>query len=1006
MVNGGGAVLVEFRREPFAILQKAVRVPWSEIVLMDNVELSLESQLSPEAAISPNNNNNNLEAANHQQQRAPSCLAHNYRLMKPSIMAGPVYRLAGRQQHQEHQEHQVRQPIPINTNQRISINSAQQTISPSALDISQNSNSNNNNQSISLVYISSRANEFMSTISMQLTPEQITVMPNELSLIHVRIVIEGNLYEQMFEPQANLTFTYAWNRRNAYRQKSFGLSTAIVSVGYEYFDCQQTIWTTKHVQIAGHDLTISEIGNGWNLNIHHRYNYRDAILQRGDGQNFDLKTDKPRKVQPLMGDGYQRQAICPYCDSGSALPQEQRLYRPQALVSAPDGSLYVGDANLVRRIESTERTVRTVLELSPQRTPQRYNLALSLTDQRLYMIDPERFQVYWVRGATTGSAAGSQASATGMGSSPTTGAPAELAGAAASAAQLMNDSGLTNGEESLVPIIGSGTKCVWTSDSSGDDSDRLANCGDGQAARQAHLIDPRALVFDIKGRMYLADGPNVRMIDLDGKIYTILGDYGQQQQQHQHQRHHHHQSQHQQQQQFPCSGEAIPMHKYVPKMPIDLAINPIDETLHVLDDNVVYKVTQDKRVQIVAGQLSHCAAVTNNGANKDVSSNRFAGEPLVRATEYSLQSAQSIGFNQNGELFISEDDQKQALSRVLIVEPEDDTISLFAGLPIDIISGSSVGSSANEQQQQQQQQDKQHISNLLPRLMASQSGAVPSAPSASSPSSSTSLQLSSGTTLGSTMSSSSATGISAARATEYKFSSIEAIAIDQRGNLIVADRIQLRLLSVEPDLPQISSSGEYELVSPDNPNELLVFNRFGHHTATREFVQASSGIALTPVANGAAHHHHLGHGHGSLSGHQHSAASTLTPLHHPFQRAQASANSNAGNSHHQNGLITKYTFTYTVNTSLGQLVSVGLVSSGNKISIYREGPHHQVRMIETAFGGQCKLDISRSGQVHSLSTYGPNRSPCCTCVRPADSNSNSPSAKTPPARCECMITTN
>lgn len=44
MVNGGGAVLLELRREPFAKQQRAVRVPWNEIVLMEAVEMELEGE--------------------------------------------------------------------------------------------------------------------------------------------------------------------------------------------------------------------------------------------------------------------------------------------------------------------------------------------------------------------------------------------------------------------------------------------------------------------------------------------------------------------------------------------------------------------------------------------------------------------------------------------------------------------------------------------------------------------------------------------------------------------------------------------------------------------------------------------------------------------------------------------------------------------------------------------------------------------------------------------------
>lgn len=849
--------MLDFRREPFASAQKTVRVPWNEIVLMDSVEL----QLSTGQSGSGDDQTGLMLPANDEPQ-TPICTAHNYRLLRPQIKAAPK---SSRRSHSSSRLSSSGKTLATSSQTAPrAVILRESAMVQHSIQLPNSANNNNHhqdaqtqNQSVSLVYISSRANEFMSTINIQLTPpstsannlldqQQASKLPDDLKLIHLKIIVEGNLFEQIFEPQMNLSFTYAWNRRNVYRQKSFGLSTASISVGYEYFDCKHVIWSTKHIQLAGHDLSVSDIGSSWNLNIHHRFNYRDSILQRGDGLNFNLKTDKPKIVQPIMGDGYQRQLICPYCDGATGVI-EQRLHKPLALVSGPDGSLYVGDYNLIRRIDppqssagsgassgqANERVVRTVLELPANKVPARYSLALSSSDQRLYMTDSDRHQIHLIREQ------GRQQ------------ASAEL--------QQFNDSNSFTGnlnsqtgadEANLLAVVGSGHKC--------QPEDR-ANCGDGQLARSARLIEPKAIVFDLSNRMYIADGPNVRMVDVDQKIYTILGDYGATRQTNG----------------FSCSGEPIPMHKFVPSSPVDLAINPLDDTLHVLDDNVVFKITQDKRVQIVAGRLAQCPPQQQQQQQP---------RKQPRATEVYLQSAQAIVFNQNGDLFISEDDPKSTISRVSVVSPEDDTISLYAGLPVEIQQTRSTSGPMltptvdsvhldDEQQQPasssqiQAQLDKQRSSNVLPMSQPT-------------------------------------------RANDYKFSSVSSIAVDQQGHLIVADKIQLRILSIEADLPQLNAAGEYELQSPDNPDELLVFNRHGHHTATRY-----------------------------LS---------------PGQSFQRPAN--------------KYTFSYNVNTSFGQLLSVGYLN-GNKLSIYRDGPQHTVKMIETAFGGQCKLDISpKTGQVHSIST--------------------------------------
>lgn len=74
-----------------------------------------------------------------------------------------------------------------------------------------------------LVYHSSRAGGYLSTIQLQLTPDNV---PKDLKLIHLRISIEGILFEKVFEADPAIKYTYAWNRRNVYRQKVYGVATA------------------------------------------------------------------------------------------------------------------------------------------------------------------------------------------------------------------------------------------------------------------------------------------------------------------------------------------------------------------------------------------------------------------------------------------------------------------------------------------------------------------------------------------------------------------------------------------------------------------------------------------------------------------------------------------------------------------------------------------------------------------------------------------------------------
>jgi len=177
-------------------------------------------------------------------------------------------------------------------------------------------------------------------------------------LIHLRITIEGILFEKTFEADPVIKYTYAWNRLNVYRQNVYGVTTALVKVGYEYTDCRNIVWDVQTTKLSGNDMSISEVGS-WNLDIHHRYNFHEGILQKGDGSNIYLK-QKPRIILTTMGDGHQRPLDCIDCDGDNGL--KQRLLAPVALASAPDGSIYVGDFNLIRRI-MTDGTVKTVVRL-------------------------------------------------------------------------------------------------------------------------------------------------------------------------------------------------------------------------------------------------------------------------------------------------------------------------------------------------------------------------------------------------------------------------------------------------------------------------------------------------------------------------------------------------------------------------------------------------------------------------------------------------------------------
>ncbi|XP_049938928.1 teneurin-m [Schistocerca serialis cubense] len=543
LVNGGGAVTLQFGRSPFRPQSHIVNVPWNEVVIIDTVVMSTGDE-KPVAAV------------------PHSCAAHDYDLMKPVVLATWKHGFQG--------------ACP----DKSAILAESQVVQES-LQIP--------GTGLNLVYHSSRAAGYLSTIQLQLTPETI---PSSLKLIHLRITIEGILFEKTFEADPVIKFTYAWNRLNVYRQRVYGVTTAMVKVGYEYSDCKDIIWDVQTTKLSGHDMSISEVG-GWNLDIHHRYNFHEGILQKGDGSNIYLK-HKPRVILTTMGDGHQRPLDCFDCDGQAS---KQRLLAPVALAAAADGSIFVGDFNLVRRI-LVDGTVRTLVRLNATRVSYRYHLALSPLDNVLYISDPESHQIIRVRSVDD----------------------------------------YSDPEHNWETAVGSGERCL-----PGDE----AHCGDGALARDAKLAYPKGVAVSADNVLYFADGTNIRMVDRDGIVTTVIGD-------HMHKSHW---------KPIPCEG-TLNVEEVHLRWPTELAINPLDNSLHIIDDHMILQLAPDGRVKVVAGRPLHCPSPAG-------------GYDTELATHATLVMPQSIAFGPSGDLYVAESDS-QRINRVRIIGT-DGKISHYAG---------------------------------------------------------------------------------------------------------------------------------------------------------------------------------------------------------------------------------------------------------------------------------------------------------------------------------------
>ena len=150
-------------------------MPWNEVIVLDPVKLSKTSEsgvLVPDI-LAP---------------RIP-CQDHDFNSMKPLVLA--TWR------------HGSQGQVPL---ERSSILVESQSIVES-IPLA--------DSGIHLVYHSARAKDYLSTIQLQLTPDEI---PASLLKVRIKITIEGVVEEKVFEADSNIRYTYAWDGLNEYRQ--------------------------------------------------------------------------------------------------------------------------------------------------------------------------------------------------------------------------------------------------------------------------------------------------------------------------------------------------------------------------------------------------------------------------------------------------------------------------------------------------------------------------------------------------------------------------------------------------------------------------------------------------------------------------------------------------------------------------------------------------------------------------------------------------------------------
>ncbi|KAM6973576.1 LOW QUALITY PROTEIN: teneurin-4 [Aplochiton taeniatus] len=294
------------------------------------------------------------------------------------------------------------------------------------------------------------------------------------------------------------------------------------------------------------------------------------------------------------------------CPSCNGLADGNKLLAPVALACGWDGSLYVGDFNYVRRIFPTGN-VTSVLELRHK-------------DFRHSSSPAHKYY---------------------LATSPVTGAVYLSDTSSRKVSKVKSLNAVKDMAKNVELVAGTGDQCLPYDDT---------RCGDGGKAVEATLTNPRGITVDKNGVIFFVDGTMIRRIDQNGIISTLLG--------------------------FndltsarPLSCDAVMDISQVRlEWPTDLAVSPLDNSLYVLDNNVVLQISENHQVRIVAGRPMHCQVPGLD--------HFLLSKVAVHAT---LESANALAVSHTGVLYIAESDEKK-INRVRQVSA-DGEISLVAGAP-------------------------------------------------------------------------------------------------------------------------------------------------------------------------------------------------------------------------------------------------------------------------------------------------------------------------------------
>ncbi|TNM98905.1 hypothetical protein fugu_013469 [Takifugu bimaculatus] len=140
-------------------------------------------------------------------------------------------------------------------------------------------------------------------------------------------------------------------------------------------------------------------------------------------------------------------------------------------------------------------------------------------------------------------------------------------------------SGTKDLQSNIEVVAGTGEHCLPFDEN---------HCGDGGKATEASLTGPKGIAVDKSGLIYFVDGTTIRKVDQNGIVSTFLGS-----------------NDLTSARPLTCDN-SMDINQVILEWPTDLAVSPMDNTLYVLDNNIVLRITEYGQVSIAAGRPSHC----------------------------------------------------------------------------------------------------------------------------------------------------------------------------------------------------------------------------------------------------------------------------------------------------------------------------------------------------------------------------------------------------------------